>query len=328
VVKDTDSSPLEEVDSSPRDGSVGQASFASRPAAAGPPAIAPPKDSPTLRLLRLIVPPLAVIGGLGALELFRRRFERGRLFLPSRYPDGSWDPTSEGVAHEDVFFPSSDHTRLHGWFFEHPAARTTLIYCHGNRGSIADRIGIFRQLLRTKVNVFAFDYRGYGRSTGAPTERGLFADVRAAIDLMTERGHGLECLVLFGHSLGGAVAIDGAWHRPVGGLVVQASFTQLKDMARHRYPDLPMHWITSNNFRSIEKVRQLRLPKLFIHGTADEVVPYAHGEILYEAAAAPKSFLSVPDAGHHDIPDVGGRRYFQRLSRFFRRLERYRQAEE
>ncbi len=197
-----------------------------------------------------------------------------------------------------------------------------MLYCHGNRGSIADRIDIFRQMFRIKVNVFAFDYRGYGRSEGSPSERGLFADVRAAIDLLVDRGHPLSSLLLFGHSMGGAVAIDGAWRRAVGGLVVQSSFTQLKDMARHRYPDLPMHWITSNNFRSIEKVPHLKMPKLFIHGTSDQVVPYAHGETLYRAAAEPKSFLRVPGADHHDVPQKGGLRYFHRLIRFRREIEK------
>lgn len=333
VAKDTDSTPLEEVAERPReDGSTGQASLDSPPSppAAEPTAQALPPSrkrlSPTLLFLRFAVPPLALIGAVGALELFRRRFESGRLFLPTRYPDGSWDPQAEGVVHEDVYFPSTDRTRLHGWWLEHPEAKTTLIYCHGNRGSIADRLRIFRQLLRIKANVFAFDYRGYGRSTGTPSERGLYADVRAAIDLLTERGHPLESLVLFGHSMGGAVAIDGAWHRAVGGLVVQSSFTQLKDMARHRYPDLPMHWITSNNFRSIEKVPYLEMPKLFVHGTADEVVPYHHGEELFRAAAEPKTFLRVPDAGHHDVPDKGGLRYFHRLVRFRRELERRRES--
>lgn len=348
MAKDTESSPLEEVTTSPEEGSIGQASLPSAPhegepadaaeaepqpaeAQPGEPADpsgsaifpAPPPESPLRRILRYSVPSLAVLGGLGALELFRRRFEQGRVFLPSRYPDGSWDPGSAGLDHQDLYFPSEDGTRLHGWFFEHPGARTTLIYCHGNRGSIADRLDIFRQMFRIKVNVFAFDYRGYGRSEGVPSERGLFADVRAAIDLLVDRGHPLPSLLLFGHSLGGAVAVDGAWRRPVGGLVVQSSFTQLKDMARHRYPDLPMHWITSNNFRSIEKVPFLKMPKLFIHGTADEVIPYAHGETLYRAAAEPKSFLRVPNADHHDVPQKGGLRYFHRLIRFRREVEKH-----
>ena len=328
MAKDTESSPLEEVAESSREG-TGQASLDSPVARDGdPPAKARHRnreptqtESPTRRMLRLAVPPLALIGGLGALEFFRRRFEQGRVFLPTRYPDGSWDPSSEGLEHEDVFFPSEDDTRLHGWWLEHPEAETTLVYCHGNRGSIGDRIDIFRQLLRVKANVFAFDYRGYGRSQGTPSEKGLFADVRAAIDLVVARGVPLESILLLGHSLGGAVAIDGAYHRPVGGLVVQSSFTQLKDMARYRYPDLPMHWITSNNFRSIDKVPHLKMPKLFIHGTADKAIPYSHGEALYQAAAEPKSFLRVPHADHHDVHLKGSLRYFHRLVRFRRDLE-------
>jgi len=317
MAKDTESSPLEEVAAGVLEGeSAGQARL-DAPLAGG----APAGESATRRLLRLAVPPLALLGAVGALEFVRRRFEHGRVFLPTRYPDGSWDPATQGLVCEDHFFPSEDGTRLHGWWLEHPEAITTLVYCHGNRGSIGDRLEIFRQLLRLKVNVFAFDYRGYGRSEGTPSEQGLFADVRAALDFLVDRGQELRTVLLLGHSLGGAVAIDGALNRPVGGLVVQSSFTQLKDMARHRYPDFPMHWIASNRFRSIDKVPKLMMPKLFIHGTADRVVPYGLGESLFAAAAEPKSFLRVPHADHHDLHIKGGLRYFHRLVRFRRDME-------
>lgn len=327
MAKDTESSPLEDVDPSAQEtGSAGRASLEVTADAEDRAVAAPPRRAafPTGFLLRVVVPPLALFGALAALEYFRRRFESGRVFLPTRYPDGRWDPASEGVEYQDLYFPSEDGTLLHGWWLEHPEAVTTLIYCHGNRGSIGDRLEIFRQLLRIKANVFAFDYRGYGRSQGMPSERGLYADARSAVDLLVDRGHPLESLILLGHSLGGAVAIDTALHREVGGLVVQSSLTQLKDMARHRYPGWPMHWITSNNFRSIGKVRHLEMPKLFIHGNNDHVVPHSHGEALFRAAAEPKSFLLVPGADHHDVPQKGGLRYFRRLVRFRREVEKRR----
>lgn len=283
---------------------------------------APPVESAGRRLLRLSLPPLAILGGLGALELARRRFQQGRVFLPSRPAiEAPERPTLDGLNCEDLYFPSEDGTRLHGWWLPHEGARMVLVYCHGNRGNIAERVDIYRQMNRLGLHVFTFDYRGYGRSDGAPSEKGLFADVRAALDLLAGRGIPYERMILFGHSMGGAVAIDGALHRPVGGLVVQSSFTLLKDMARFRYPDIPVHWITSNEFRSIEKVPHLRMLKLFIHGTADDTIPFSQGQALYRAAAPPKSFFFVANANHNDVHLKGSLRYFHRLVRFRRSVE-------
>lgn len=279
------------------------------------------------KLLRYGLPSLIAAGTAGLLELARSRYQSGQVFHPTQYPDGQWDPSEEGLRFEDVDFESDDGTRLHGWWFEHEDAEMSLVYCHGNRGSIADRVGTFAQLLRLRVNVFAFDYRGYGRSQGAPSEKGVFADARAAIDHVADaRGAGLGGTLLFGHSLGGAIAIDAALHRRVAGLVVQSSFTQLSDMARHRHPDVPMHWIVRNEFRSIEKVPHLTMPKLVIHGGADRTVPFEHGQALYKAAAEPKEFLRIARADHNDLHQWGSLRYFTHLIRFRRRCARAREG--
>ena len=279
------------------------------------------------RLLRYTLPSLAVVGGLSALDHLRNRYQSSQMFVPTRYPAGIWDPSIYGLPYQDVWFESEDGVLLHGWWIEHPKARATLLYCHGNSGCIVDRIGVFRQLRRLRVNLFVFDYRGYGRSAGQPSEKGLFADVRAASDwIAEERGIDLGQVILFGHSMGGAVAIDGALHRPFAGLVVQSSFTQMRDMARFRYPNLPMYWIARNAFRSIDKVAHLRMPKLFVHGTDDETVPFAMGERLHGEARGQKLWYPVPRANHNDVPRFGGLRYLNTLSRFVRDCLRERPA--
>ncbi len=271
-------------------------------------------------LLRYALSAVAFLGGLGALELARGRFQRSQVFLPSKYPTGIWDPSIYGVPYEDVWFESEDRTSLHGWWIPHARATATLIYCHGNSGSIADRIGIYRQLRRLKLNIFTFDYRGFGRSSGQPSESGLFADARAAYDLLLGRPEIDPAKVLvFGHSLGGAVAIDLAVHRPAAGLVVQSSFTNLRAMAREMYPTAPIHWLTRNEFRSIEKVGRLEMPKLFIHGSEDGTVPYRMGEELFAEAAEPKTWLPVPNAGHNDVHRHRPFRYFRTISKFRKR---------
>lgn len=257
------------------------------------------------------------VGGIGALGYLRGRYQHGSVYLPDRYPNGVWEPSDHGLVTEDAWFRTADGVDLHGWWIAHPKATGTLLYCHGSSGSIAHRVGVFRQLGKLKLNVFAFDYRGYGRSSGVPSERGLYADVRAAHDhLVEDREQEPSEILLFGHSLGGAVAIEAARHRPAAGLVVQSSFTDLREMARALYPQLPLHWITRNEFRSVEKVAELTLPKLFVHGTEDGTVPVEVGRRLYEAAAEPKELYLVERAGHNDVHLHGGAAYVRRLNRF------------
>lgn len=276
-------------------------------------------------VLRYTLSSLAVVGGLGLLEMARQRFQHGHMFNPTRFPEGLWEPEQHGLVLEDVHFRSEDGTPLHGWWIPHQDAVMTVVYCHGNSGNIAERVDVFRQLLRLKVNIFAFDYRGFGRSDGTPTEVGVYSDVRAALDHTVKAiGVPWHRIVLFGHSLGGAIAIDGATHRgDVAGLVVQSSLTQASDMARHFYPDLPVHLISSNAFQSINKVPHLTMPKLFIHGKADLTVPFEQGEMLFAAAAEPKMWLPISRAGHNDVHLWGGLRYFSHLTRFGRQARKH-----
>lgn len=259
------------------------------------------------------------VGSLGALEYLRGRYQHGSVFMPDEEPDGGWDP-SDFIEVEDAWFEAPDGPRLHGWWIGRPKAVGTVLYCHGSSGSIAHRVGIFRELRAARMNVFAFDYRGYGESTGTPSERGLYTDVRAAYDhLVGPLGRSPEEIVLFGHSLGGAVAIDGALDRSVAGLVVESSFTDIKEMARALHPQIPLHLIARNGFRSIGKVGEITVPKLFIHGTEDETVPLEIGRRLYEAAAEPKELYVVEGAGHNDVHLHGGRAFRRHLTRFRRR---------
>lgn len=261
----------------------------------------------------------ALAGSLGALGYLRRRFQARRTFLPDRYPNGIWNPAPYGLLAEDVWFESGDGVELHGWWIAHPRPRATILYYHGNSGSIAHQIGIFRHLRRLRVNIFAFDYRGYGRSSGQPSERGLYRDARAAWRLLTgELGQSSDSIVLFGHSLGGAVAIDAAQDCSAAGLIVQSTFTQMRDEVRAIMPTLPLHLAARNQFRSIDKIGSISMPKLFIHGTADGTVPSHLGEQLFEAAKPPKELYLVAGAGHNDVHRHGGARYLHRLARFLR----------
>jgi hypothetical protein len=263
---------------------------------------------------------LAVAGGVGLLDLVRRRFQHRQIFVPDRYPNGIWNPSSFGLEVEDVWFLSEDGVELHGWWMRHAKSRGAVLYCHGNAGNISNRIGVYRHLQRMALDILAFDYRGYGRSAGEPSESGVYMDARAAYDhLHGALGQAPERILIFGHSLGGAVGIDLAGHRQAAGLVAQSTFTTVREMARVRFPSVPLHLVASNQFRSLRKVESLNLPKLFIHGTADETIPLALGRKLYEHAAEPKEWYEVPHAGHNDVYRFGGFRYLWRLRRFTNR---------
>ena len=272
------------------------------------------------RIVQMGLPVLAAFGTVGALGYARGRLQRGQVFSPSRYPSEDWHPRAEGFPVEDTWFRSAAGLKLHGWWRPHPRSERCLLYCHGNSGSLAERVKVLQHLARLPVSLFAFDYRGYGKSEGRPSEAGLFEDVRAAFRHLVEV-HRIpsETVVLFGHSLGGAVAIDGALDLPVAGLVVEASFTDIRSMARVRFPQVPAHWVARNEFRSISKVAEVRMPKLFIHGTRDKTVPFSMGRQLFEAAPEPKEFFAVDRGGHSDLYLRGGEAYRQTLLGFLDR---------
>lgn len=274
----------------------------------------PPRAS---RWLGMSLAAAGVAGGVGLLDFVRRRYQHQQLFGPARFPHGSWDPHRYGVRVRSVYFPSLDGVRLHGWWLPRAEARGTLIFFHGSAGNLGGHVEALQVLSRLGVNLFAFDYRGYGRSDGSPTEAGLCRDGRAAFRHVTdELGEPADRVLLYGHSLGGAVAIDTALHGPAAGLVVQSSFTDVKDMARALFPSVPLHWVARNQFRSIDKVGRLTLPKLFVHGTADAKVPADHSRALFEAASDPKDLYWVEGAEHGDVHRRGGLGYLERLEGF------------
>jgi fermentation-respiration switch protein FrsA (DUF1100 family) len=269
-------------------------------------------------LRQLSWPSLVLLAG-GAGAYLRNRLQSYHLFAPQRYPHGIWEPATYGLEAQDVWFETDDGVRLHAWWVPRKKARGSVLYCHGNNGNISTRIEALQQLHRLGLNVLAFDYRGYGRSEGSPSEEGLYRDVRGAYrHLAEELGQPGRSILLFGHSLGGAVAIDAAQSLEVAGLIVQSSFTHVRGMARSLFPRSPMFLIARNQFRSLDKIPHIEGPKLFIHGTDDPTVPVEMGREMFERANGPKEWFEVPRGGHNDLFRQGGWRYFRRLQRFCR----------
>lgn len=202
---------------------------------------------------------------------------------------------------EDLWLVSADGTRLHARLARFPGATRALLLCHGTGGNVARYTALVRELRdRTRAHVLCFDYRGYGRSEGEPDEPGLEADARAALDAL-DAATGLPAArtVLVGHSLGGAVAIDLAWHREgLAGLAVLSSFTSIEDMCRHLTLMGQLADLCPDRWESLAKVKTIACPKLFLHGALDSFVPCRQGERLFAAAPEPKRLVVVEDSGH------------------------------
>jgi len=171
------------------------------------------------------------------------------------------------------------------------------------------------------LNVFIVDYRGYGRSEGSPTEQGIYKDAEAAYRFITEKmGIDPSRIIVFGESLGGAVAIDLAGKVECAGLIIQSSFTNAKDMSKRIMPIIPLWLIIKSKFDNLGKIQMVKVPKLFIHSPADEIVPYSLGKKLYDSAPEPKQFYEVANAGHNETYFIGGQQYLNVFKDFISKL--------
>jgi uncharacterized protein len=265
------------------------------------------------RILALAPPVLAGCGSLPGSHRSRMYFEESVIFQPSRYPEGEWKP--KDVAFEDVWFKTTDGVRLNGWFAEAKNPRAVVLYAGGNAGNITGNrwvIQLFRD--RLDASVMIFDYRGFGRSEGTPSEGGVLADARAARRWLAERtGVAEKDIVLVGHSLGGGVLVDLAARDGARALVLENTFSSLPDAAASHFKFLPVRLLMATRLDSASKIRDYQGPLLQTHGDADRVIPFALGRRLFEAANEPKRFVAVPGGGHNDPPT---REYLQALDRF------------
>ena len=222
-----------------------------------------------------------------------------------------------------VTVTTADGVRLVSWAI--PARGGSgywLLICHGNAGNISEagRPYHYAGLRDLGLSLFAFDYRGYGESGGTPGEQGLYLDADAAYHYLRDTlGVPAERIVLFGHSLGSAVAVELAGRVPAAALVLDGALTSVVERAQELFPYAPVRWIAASRYPSIERVGKLSLPKLFLHARDDEVIPIAHGRRLYEAAALPKRFVELRGM-HGDAFEVDSAAYYGAIGRFVAEL--------
>src|SRR5208282_4244103 len=218
---------------------------------------------------------------------------------------------------EDVWLLTADGVRINAFYHANPASKQVLLWFHGNAENIGYDIEHLRALAKIEVNILAVDYRGYGRSEGHPNEVGVYHDADAAYDyLIKQRRLRAEDIIIYGHSLGGAVAVNLASRRPCGGLIVQSSFSNARAMARRLFAIPFIEYVVKSRFDSLQKIRDVHAPILIAHGTRDEVIPFAMGQQLFQVAPEPKRFYAIEGASHNDALEVGGEHYLACLQRF------------
>jgi len=245
-----------------------------------------------------LVVALVVLGLLYAGLVFgESRF----IYFPARTLAAT--PADAGLEFVDVTFNTHDGVSLHGWWVPGRVDGTTLVWFHGNAGNLGDRVGLL-ELLHEElgIGIFAIDYRGYGTSEGEPSEAGLYADARAALEAaQLHAGARPDEIVVFGQSLGAAVAVELASTHSLRGVVLEAAFTSIQDMARHHYSFLPVWPLLRTSFDSEARIAAIDAPLLMLHGENDDIVPFDMGRRLFAAAKAPKEFTGVEGAGHNDV---------------------------
>ena len=284
---------------------------------AAPPSSSPPLRAPSVaRLLWRLVRPVLLAYVLVVIML--TLLERWLV-----YPGGTSAAIDADAAREsleDVWI-STPEARLHGWYAHHTTPRAVVLYCHGNGESVGQLGPLLRHLRDAmRVAVLAFDYRGYGRSSGSPTEGNTIADARAAqLWLASRAGCDPADVVLMGRSLGGGVAVALAADYPIRGLILERTFARLSDTAAHHFWWLPVRLLMRNQYDSLARIPHYRGPLLQSHGTHDEIIPFQQGQLLYQAATTPQKQFYEVRGGMHNDPQTPA--YFVVLDQFLDRLD-------
>lgn len=244
---------------------------------------------------------IMVLFGYGAMLLYVFLAQSRLLYLPNFAGDKLIaTPERLGLSYQDVHLEASDGVRLHGWYVPAPEARGTLLFLHGNAGNISHRLESIERFHRLGLHVLIIDYRGYGDSEGRPDEAGTYRDARASWDwLLRSKSADASKILVFGRSLGGAIAAHLAAEVEPAGLIVESSFTSVPDAAAGIYWFLPVRLLSRFEYNTREALERVACPVLIVHSRDDEIIPFSHGQALFSAAPEPKQFLAL-NGGHND----------------------------
>jgi fermentation-respiration switch protein FrsA (DUF1100 family) len=280
-----------------------------------------------MRYLKMIAIPFLTL--IVAFALWLRWNEPRMIYYPNRQIDQT--PDQVGLKYEDVTLTTSDNLRINGWFLPavasakaglptHSDATLTVLLFHGNAGNISHRLDKLAVLRDLGVDTFIIDYRGYGRSEGKPDEQGTYLDARAAYDyLITQRKVAPRSIVVYGESLGSAIAADLATKVDIGGLILEEAFTSVGDVGQKMFPFFPVRWLVRNKYDTLSKMPRIKVPLLIFHSRDDEIFNIRHAQRLFAAANEPKQLVEL--RGHHnDAFLVSAATYHAAMQKFFASL--------
>jgi fermentation-respiration switch protein FrsA (DUF1100 family) len=261
---------------------------------------------------------LAVLGMLlVALFMLLRWFEHRNTYHPQAHLDATGEEL--GRPREEVWLTAKDGVKINAWFFPAPAssprAHLVFLLAHGNGGNISHRLALYHALLETGAGVLAFDYRGYGRSEGRPDEEGTYLDGQAAHAWLVARGFAATNILAYAESLGGGIACELALREKLGGLILQSCFTSVPDIGAEFFPWLPVHRLAKIQYNNAAKLPQIRVPLLVMHGRADGIVRFHHGERLFAAGNEPRLFWELA-GDHNDQPKADRPKFMAGLEKF------------
>lgn len=267
---------------------------------------------------------LAFLVFLIAFYYILRLFEKNSIYFPDRQILA--DPKAIRVPFEEVALTTQDNVLLHSWHLKHPEAggrpaqaRPTVLFFHGNAGNISHRLDKLEILYDLGLDVFIFDYRGYGKSKGSPSEKGLYEDALAAYGHLTgAQKIPSEKIILYGESLGAAVAAELAVRKKAGAVIFEGAFTSTVDMGKEVFPFLPVKWMVTHKYDTLGKIAGLKAPVLFLHSPQDDIVPFRMAQELFEAAQEPKELFRLQ--GDHNSGFLeSGRAYPEAVQTFLKR---------
>jgi fermentation-respiration switch protein FrsA (DUF1100 family) len=273
------------------------------------------------RLVNLLL--TILVGYVVALVLLRI-FESHLVFFPN-YPgrlEGDWHPRTLPV--QDVWLTASDCTKLHAWWIPHDQAKFTFLAFHGNASNIANRAPVYEFLHSLPVNVFALEYRGYGRSEGHPSEAGLYRDADAAYQyLVSTKRIDPKTILSFGQSLGTTVAAHLAANRQVAGVILEAPFPSASRMAAKVFWFLPgVSLLVYSQFDTQARLQEITAPILIVHCTQDPVIPFHFGQEVFAAARSPKTFLPINAACHEESSLLAPTQYRPAVRKFLDAIDK------
>lgn len=238
------------------------------------------------------------------------------IYFPDRIMSRS--PHDIGLEFESVEIETTDGVLIHGWYVPYENSRGTILFCHGNGSNISGRLETIQIFHRLKFTTFIFDYRGYGKSQGKPSEKGTYIDAESAYDyLVQEKSIDPNSIIMFGRSLGGAVAANLATKKSHRVLILESTFTSIMDIAKNLYPIFPVKLINRIHYDTINCVRQLDTPLLLIHSTEDDRIPFSHSEKLYDAASQTKEFIKI-SGDHNEGFLISGAVYIDGINDFLK----------